>query len=173
MAAPKSRFIHSQKDQAPYTWSEVECEAYKQGQEAGREWKNIVRQVLVGKQAEETSFHLRYFEIAPGGYSSLEKHAHAHVVIAVHGQGRVVLNDQAQDMQQFDTVYIAPWTPHQFLAVGDEPFGFFCIVDAERDRPQAVSPQEGRRAQAAGALPIASLLGEVVLSLSKGRGGLP
>ena len=146
MAAPKSRFIHSQKDQDPYTWSEVECEAYKQGQEAGREWKNIVRQVLVGKQAEETSFHLRYFEIEPGGYSSLEKHAHAHVVIAVRGQGRVVLNAQAQAMQALDTVYVAPWTPHQFLAGGDEPFGFFCIVDAERDRPQAV-----RLARAAGA----------------------
>ncbi len=151
MSAPKSCLIRAQKAPGPYTWSEVECEAYKHGQEAGREWKSIVRQVLVGKQAEETSFHLRYFEIEPGGYSSLEKHAHAHVVIAVRGQGRVVLNDQVQEMQALDTVYVAPWTPHQFLAGGDEPFGFFCIVDAERDRPQAVSQQEGRRARAVGA----------------------
>ena len=150
-SAPKSRLIRAQKDHDPYTWSAVECEAYKQGQEAGREWKSIIRQVLVGKQAEKTGFHLRYFEIEPGGYSSLEKHAHAHVVIAVRGQGRVVLNDQAWEMQALDTVYVAPWTPHQFLAGGDEPFGFFCIVDAQRDRPQAVSQQEGRLAQAAGA----------------------
>ena len=153
MSAPKSRLIRAQKDHDPYTWSEVECEAYKRGQEAGREWKSIVRQVLVGKQAEKTGFHLRYFEIEPGGHSSLEKHAHAHVVIAVRGQGRVILNDQAWDMQALDTVYVAPWTPHQFLAGSDEPFGFFCIVDAERDRPQAVSQQEGRLAQVAGALP--------------------
>ena len=152
MADQKSRLIQFQKDQDPYSWSDVECEAYKQGQAAGREWKNIVRQVLVGKNAEETGFHLRYFEITPGGYSSLEKHGHAHVVIAVHGHGRVILHDQAQDMQPLDTVYVAPWTPHQFLAVGDAPFGFFCIVDADRDRPQPVSSQESRLAQAVGAV---------------------
>ena len=94
-SAPKSRLIRAQKDHDPYTWSEVECEAYKQGQEAGREWKSIIRQVLVGKQAEKTGFHLRYFEIEPGGYSILEKLAPAHVVIAVRGQGRVILNSQA------------------------------------------------------------------------------
>ena len=150
MAEQKSRFLQFQKNQEPYTWSNVEREAYKQGHEVGREWKNIVRQVLVGKQGEATGFRVRYFEVGPGGYSSLEKHAHAHVVIAVRGQGRVVLNDQVQDMQMFDTVYVAPWTPHQFLTVGDEPFGFFCIVDADRDRPRAVSGQEGRLAQAVG-----------------------
>ncbi len=143
-----SRFQH---DSQTYAWSDVEREAYKQGQDEGREWKNIVRQVLIGNRAEETHFHLRYFEITPGGYSSLEKHGHAHVVIAVRGQGRAVLGDQAQDMQPLDTVYVAPWTPHQFLAVGDEPFGFFCIVDAKRDRPLPVSPDEYDQALGAGA----------------------
>ena len=152
MADQKNRFLQFQKDSEAYTWSRVESEAYKHGQEAGREWKSIVRQVLVGKQAEETGFHVRYFEIEPDGYSSLEKHAHAHVVIAVRGQGRVIIDGQAHNMLTLDTVYVAPWTPHQFLAVGDEPFGFFCIVDAERDRPQTVSQVEYRRAQAAGAI---------------------
>ena len=96
MSAPKSRLIRAQKDHGPYTWSEVECEAYKQGQV--RDENSIIRQVLVGKQAEETGFHLRYFEIEPGGYSSLEKHAHAHVVIAVRGQGRVVAERSSLEM---------------------------------------------------------------------------
>ena len=109
--ASKTRLCRFQRDSQSYAWSDVEREAYKQGQDEGREWKNIVRQVLVGKRAEETHFHLRYFEIAPGGYSSLEKHGHAHVVIAVRGQGRAVLGDQVQDMQPLDTVYVAPWTP--------------------------------------------------------------
>jgi len=58
----------------------------------------------------------------------------------------------AHELQPFDTVYVAPWTPHQFLAVGTEPFGFFCIVDAERDRPQLVSSEEQRAALTAGAI---------------------
>ncbi len=151
--ARKTRLCRFQCDSQTYAWSDVEREAYKQGQDEGREWKNIVRQVLIGKRAEETHFHVRYFEIAPGGYSSLEKHGHAHVVIAVRGQGRAVLGDRAQDMQSLDTVYVAPWTPHQFLAVGDEPFGFFCIVDANRDRPLPVSPDEYDQALGAGAAP--------------------
>ena len=138
-----------------YAWDGVEQEAYKHGQEAeeaGRKWQGIIRQVLVGNHAEATQFHVRYFEVSPSGYSSLEKHEHAHVVIAVRGQGRAVLDATAHEMQPLDTVYVAPWTPHQFLALGDEPFGFLCIVDAERDRPQSVSQTEHDCAVQAGAV---------------------
>ena len=36
--------------------------------------------------------------------------------------------------------YVSPDDPHQFRNPEDatEPFGFLCIVNAERDRPQAV-----------------------------------
>jgi quercetin dioxygenase-like cupin family protein len=148
MSKPKTRISRFQDG---YGWECVEREVYKSGQEVGRDWQGIVRQVLVGKDGETTAFHLRYFEVAPGGYSSLEKHKHAHVVIAVRGHGRAILDATAYDLNPFDTVYVAPWTPHQFQAAGDEPFGFFCIVDSERDRPQSVSSTEAIVAQAAGA----------------------
>jgi quercetin dioxygenase-like cupin family protein len=132
-------------------WEGVEREVYKSSQEEGRDWQGIVRQVLVGKGGESTAFHLRYFEVAPGGYSSLEKHEHAHVVVVVKGKGRAILDATAYELNPFDTVYVAPWTPHQFQAVNDEPFGFFCIVDAKRDRPQTVSSTEAIAAHTAGA----------------------
>ena len=34
-----------------------------------------------------------------------------------------------------DTVYVAPDEVHQLRNHGGEPFGFFCLVDAERDAP--------------------------------------
>ena len=74
-------------------------------------------------------------------------------MIAVRGRGRNVLGDQAQDMQSLDTVYIAPWTPHQIPAAGEEPLGFFCIVDADRDRPLPGSSDEYDQALGAGAAP--------------------
>jgi len=125
-----------------YRWEGVEREAYKHGEEKGREWAGIVRQVLVGEKAELTKFHLRYFAIDPGGYSSLEKHAHAHVVIAVRGNGRAVIGPSSYPLSPLDTVYIGPWVPHQFLNEGKEPFGFFCIVDGDRDRPVPLDPGE-------------------------------
>jgi quercetin dioxygenase-like cupin family protein len=148
MSGPTTRIARFRED---YGWEGVEREVYKSGQEAGRAWKDIIRQVLIGKQAEETSFQVRYFEIAPGGYSSLEKHGHAHVVIAVRGTGKVILDATVHDLKPLDTLYVAPWTPHQFQATNNEPFGFFCIVDAQRDRPVSLSSQEGASAQAVGA----------------------
>jgi quercetin dioxygenase-like cupin family protein len=139
MSASKSHILRFRDG---YGWDGVEQESYKQGQDEGRAWHGIIRQVLIGKQDEATTFHLRYFEVAAGGYSSLEKHAHAHVVVAVRGTGHVVLNQTAHTLTPLDTVYVAPWTPHQFLAADCEPFGFFCIVDAERDQPQALSAEE-------------------------------
>ena len=147
-----SRFQAGRSTDESYGWDGVQTQAYKSGQELGREWRGIIRQVLVGDRSEATHFHVRYFEISPGGHSSLEKHRHAHVVIVVRGRGRAVLGATGHEMQPLDTVYVAPWTPHQFLALGDEPFGFFCIVDAARDRPQSVSPTEQDCAVRAGAV---------------------
>lgn len=62
--ARKTRLCRFQHESQTYAWLDVERETYRQGQAEGREWKNIVRQILVGKRAEETHFHLRYFEIA-------------------------------------------------------------------------------------------------------------
>jgi mannose-6-phosphate isomerase-like protein (cupin superfamily) len=35
-----------------------------------------------------------------------------------------------------DLVHVPALTWHQFRAVGAEPLGFLCMVNAERDRPQ-------------------------------------
>jgi len=149
MATAETRIARFQDG---HGWEDVEPEVYKSGLEGSGGWKDIVRQVLIGKRNEAIAFQVRYFEIMPGGFSSLEKHGHAHVVIAVRGRGKAVLGATVHDIKPFDTVYVAPWTPHQFLAAKDEVFGFFCVVDTERDRPQPISPQEKASAVAAGAV---------------------
>ncbi|MEW5746751.1 MAG: cupin domain-containing protein [Nitrospirota bacterium] len=123
-------------------WSGVKTERYKQ-KDGG--WSSIVRKVLVGNKGEATKFHLRYFEIAPGGYSSLEQHRHAHVVIGVRGKGKVRMGKRLYAIGHLDTVYIGPDTVHQLTNPYDEPFGFFCIVDARRDRPRPVEDKTGKK----------------------------
>ena len=61
-----------------FTWQGIKTEKYKPN---ARGWADIVRQTLIGYHGETTKFHLRYFEIAPNGYSSFEMHKHEHVVI--------------------------------------------------------------------------------------------
>ncbi len=125
-----------------YTWEGVRREPYRA--QPG-DWAAASRTVLVGRAGGPLDFQLRYFELQPGGFTSLEKHEHAHVVIVVRGKGRVLAGTQCWTVSFLDTVYIAPLTPHQLLNAGEEPFGFFCIVDVVRDRPQPLSESERAR----------------------------
>jgi quercetin dioxygenase-like cupin family protein len=83
----------------------------------------------------KTSFETRFFEIAPGGYTSFERHEHEHVVVVTRGRGRVRLGDEWSEIGEGDFVHVPQNTPHQFTNEFDQPFGIVCIVDRDRDRP--------------------------------------
>jgi quercetin dioxygenase-like cupin family protein len=121
------------KHRGNFTWQGIKTEKYKT---AGTDWKSIIRKVLIGKRNESTKFHLRYFEIAPEGHSSLEKHKHEHVVIGIRGKGKVLCGERSYKLNFLDILYIAPHTPHQLSNTFQEPFGFLCIVNAKRDKPK-------------------------------------
>jgi quercetin dioxygenase-like cupin family protein len=125
-----------------FSWSEVEKQKYK---DTGGFFCGIDRNTLVGNRGEDAKFELRYFEIGPGGNSSLEKHVHEHAVVCVRGRGKAIVGAQALDLNFMDVVYIAPDVPHQLVNTGDEPFGFLCIVDSERDRPRELDPEDIER----------------------------
>ncbi len=118
-----------------YRWDSVDIKEYKTD---GTGFRDITRQTLLGEADDEArlNFITRYFEVQPGGYSSLEHHEHPHVVVVIRGHGEVILQDRVETIDLHDCVYIAPHTIHQFHPSGDEPLGFLCMVDRERDRPQ-------------------------------------
>lgn len=121
------------RHQGDFSWSGVSDEPYKP---VAGGWEGIIRRVLVGRRGESAKFHLRYFEIFPGGNSSFERHRHEHVVICARGRGVVRTGRSRRTMDFLDTIYIAPDTPHELSNPFPEPFGFFCIVNAKRDRPK-------------------------------------
>jgi len=124
-------------DPASFSWEGVPVQAYKPAVESALAWAGVLRQTLVGASGEPTAFHLRYFEIQPGGFSSLERHDHAHTIVVLRGRGRVRVGAEALDVRLFDLVYVPPDVPHQFLNPDpNEPFGFLCPVDARRDPPR-------------------------------------
>lgn len=116
-----------------FTWSGIRKEQYKP---AGKDWADIIRQTLIGNHGETTKFHLRYFEIAPHGFSSFEMHRHEHVVIGIRGEGTCIVGNTKYKIGFLDTLYIQPNEPHQLRNPYNEPFGFFCIVNAKRDKPK-------------------------------------
>lgn len=104
-------------------------------------FKGVVRYTLAADQAK-MKFHLRYFEIEPNGYTTFEKHNHIHVIIGKRGRGKVIAGDKIYTLKEGDLLIIKEGIPHQLLNPEKEPFGFYCIVDADRDRPKPVTRKE-------------------------------
>ncbi len=117
-----------------FKWQGRQPEAYKDSA-AELPFKNVSRCELIGKSGEQTAYDLRYFEIGPNGLSSLEKHNHTHTVICVRGSGVLKLTDKEVPLAYMDIAYVEPMQVHQLCNNSDQPFGFFCIVDHDRDRP--------------------------------------
>jgi quercetin dioxygenase-like cupin family protein len=134
-------------DPGAFRWEGVPEKAYKLGSrpERGMAWKGVTRHTLAGPPGIPASFETRYFELEPGGYSSLEKHRHVHFVIALRGAGRALIGDRVHEMLPFDALHVPPLEPHRWLNASEEPFGFLCTVDGERDRPVALGDEEWAR----------------------------
>jgi len=115
-----------------YGWAGVERLRYKE--EGAAPFRDITRQVLFAQP--DQACELRYFEVAPGGYSTLERHRHTHAVLILRGRGTVRLGADEFPVEERDLVTVEPLTWHQFRADAESALGFLCLVSKERDRPQ-------------------------------------
>ena len=121
-----------------YRWEGVEELPYK---EDGRAlFKSITRQVLFADP--QLDGELRYFEVAAGGFSTLERHEHMHAVLILRGRGHCLVGEEVRAVETRDLVTVPAMTWHQFRATRGESLGFLCMVNAARDKPQLPSPED-------------------------------
>src|SRR5215475_12939845 len=100
-----------------FRWQGVDLLPYK---EDGRAlFQSITRQVLFSDPA--MAGELRYFEMQPGGYSTLERHEHMHAVVIFRGRGHCLVGRDVRPVEHRDLITIPPWTWHQFRATQGEP----------------------------------------------------
>ena len=124
-----------------FAWDGVERLRYKE--EGSAPFRDITRQVLFAQADQDCE--LRYFEIAAGGYSTLERHHHTHAVLILRGRGTVRLGEAEQPVAEHDLVTVDPLVWHQFRAAADCALGFLCLVSKRRDRPQLPTAEEAVR----------------------------
>jgi quercetin dioxygenase-like cupin family protein len=117
---------------SPFRWEDVPVLAYKE--DGGTHFKDITRQILF--DGGDTGAELRYFEIAPGGHSTLERHDHTHAVMVIRGGGKALVGTSVHTLATNDLIQVPPGTWHQFRATTSAPLGFLCLVRRERDKPQ-------------------------------------
>jgi quercetin dioxygenase-like cupin family protein len=129
--------IHRQA-RSPGRWEGVDELPYKEDERAL--FRSVTRQVLFSHP--ELDGELRYFEVAPGGFSTLERHAHMHAVLILRGRGRCLVGREVRAIDTHDLVTVPALTWHQFRATADSTLGFLCMVNATRDKPQLPSPDD-------------------------------
>ncbi len=127
-------------------WANIEPRRYRRADDEPARFRDVTRHTLLGAGPDGgeagLGFELRYFEVAPGGHSSLERHAHGHAVVIVKGRGTARLGDATEPVSALDVVYVAPHDAHRFSADAGERLGFLCVVDRVRDRPVAVDEND-------------------------------
>jgi quercetin dioxygenase-like cupin family protein len=121
-----------------YRWEGVAHLPYKE--DGAVPFKSVTRQVLFHEP--DMGCELRYFEVAPGGNSTLERHEHAHAVLILRGSGDALVGTETRRLATNDLVSIPPWAWHQFRATAGEPLGFLCMVNTLRDKPQLPTDEE-------------------------------
>ncbi|MCC6889321.1 MAG: cupin domain-containing protein [Hyphomicrobiales bacterium] len=127
-----------------YRWEEVAVLPYKEDDRAL--FKAITRQTLFSDP--ELDGELRYFEMAAGGFSTLERHVHMHAVLILRGRGHCLIGSEVRAVATHDLITVPPMTWHQFRATQQEPLGFLCLVNARRDKPQLPSAEDLARLKA-------------------------
>ena len=132
IAGPQSGNASSQYRfaRSTFTWEGITPETYR-ADIAGA--VGLVRNIIVGGHGESCPFELRYFEMGPDGHSEPVRHPLEHVVIAVRGKGKAIVGERTIDLNPLDVLYIAPDELHHMSNSEAQPFGFFCIVGAERE----------------------------------------
>ena len=121
---------------APGRWEGTGLHAYKA--EGAAPFRDVTRQVLFSDPAMAAEW--RYFEVGPDGHTTLERHEHVHAVMVHRGRGQCLVGSEVREISAGDLVFIPAMTWHQFRAPADQPLGFLCLVNAERDRPQLPGP---------------------------------
>ena len=119
-------------------WDGVDVLAYKRDSDAP--FRDVTRQILFDDPM--LACQLRYFEVAPGGHTTLERHEHAHAVMVARGHGECLVGDRVYTIAERDLVHVPPLTWHQFRADADAPLGFLCMVNGVRDRPQLPTAED-------------------------------
>lgn len=89
--------------------------------------------LLIGPQEGAGVFHMRHFEVQPGGHTPHHAHDYEHEVLILRGAGVVRSPAGDRPCQAGDVVWVPPNERHQFRNAGGEPLEFICLIPAPRE----------------------------------------
>ena len=93
----------------------------------------VKMRLLIGPDDDAPNFHMRHFEVAPGGCTPHHNHDYEHEIVVLRGAGLARSEQGDRFFKAGDIIFVSPGEKHQFVNNGDEPLQFICVVPA----PQA------------------------------------
>ncbi len=92
--------------------------------------------MLVGPAEGAPNFHMRHFEVAPGGFTPHHQHDYEHEILILKGEGVAKSAQGDRSLKAGDVVYVPANELHQFVNRGQQPLEFICLIPAPKDCSQ-------------------------------------
>jgi quercetin dioxygenase-like cupin family protein len=89
--------------------------------------------MLVGPSEGAKVFHMRHFEVEPGGHTPHHQHDYEHEILVLKGVGLAQSEAGERAFQAGDVIWVPPNEMHQFRNTGDQPLEFICLIPAPED----------------------------------------
>ena len=89
--------------------------------------------MLIGPGEQAPNFHMRHFEVEPGGCTPHHQHDYEHEIVVLKGNGLAKSEQGDRPFKAGDIIYVPPNELHQFQNTGDEACEFICLIPAPRD----------------------------------------
>lgn len=94
---------------------------------------NVRMRMLIGPNEGAPTFHMRHFEVAPGGHTPHHQHDYEHEILILKGQGVVKSESGDRPFQSGDVIFMPANEKHQFQNTSSAPCEFICLIPAPQD----------------------------------------
>lgn len=89
--------------------------------------------MLCGPEEGAGNFHMRHFEVAPGGFTPHHQHDYEHEILVLKGKGIAQSEQGERPFAAGDVIFVPANEMHQFRNPGDQPLEFICLIPAPED----------------------------------------
>ena len=93
----------------------------------------VKMRTLIGPEEKAPTFHMREFEVAPGGHTPHHAHDFEHEILVLSGNGVAKSEQGDWPMAGSDVIFVPAKEKHQFINAGNEPLRFICLIPAPCD----------------------------------------
>jgi len=83
---------------------------------------------VIGPDSEAPTFHLRVFDVEPGGHTPRHAHPWEHEVFVLEGKGAVMCEGNQEPLAPGEVVFVPPDVEHQFHADSKVGLRFVCLI---------------------------------------------